>query len=148
MKLEQILHTIQRGGDLLDRVRNTLDSHLHVESTGTKKQITWQLDPDREVAHAHFRDQDQEMAFRVTSGEHSVLEIWEEEGKRGLTLRSPKSISWEMNTDRSDQIANVKAAGIACAAGATLGFLVWAVLVVSGKLMESSSEVSNAIEEH
>ena len=140
MKLQQILDVIQRTGDTLDRIRSTIDSRLYLESTESKRRVSWDMEPRKQIAHLRFRSEDQEAAVRVVSGDRSAVEFWEQEGKRGVTLRAPESISWEMDAERLEHLNNAKAAGIACAAGATLGFLAWLALVAAGKLMEPSQE--------
>jgi len=69
---------------------------------------------------------------------NSMFELWEKDGKRGVTLRRPKDVSLEVDWEKLNEIGTAKAAGIACATGAALGLLGWLGLTLAGKFLKNN----------
>ena len=139
MKLERLLDTLERGGQALDKLRDTIQSHLELESKDGRMRLAWKFDPGKEIAHFRLVEGDQAAALRVETGEESSVDIWSREGSCGLNVRMPKSLSWEFHQPRAEKLLTPKAAGLACAVGATAGFAAWLALVVTHKLTGNQS---------
>jgi hypothetical protein len=62
-----------------------------------------------------------------------TVEYWQQGDKRGFALRNPRSISCEFDKETFKKIETGKAAGIAIAAGAAVGFVGWCAVVLLGR---------------
>ena len=78
--------------------------------------------------------------FQIEPDVNSTFEIWQKNGKRGVTLRKPGSVILEVDWEALHQFGTAKAAGLACAAGAAFGLLGWLGLTLAGKLLSKREE--------
>ena len=148
MRIEQLLEALRRSGESVDKFRNMVEYRLDLESVGNRKRVSWKLDPNNRLAWLRLVDGSQVHHLRLGSDEESAVEFWEEEGRCGIILQKPKSISWEFTASQLQKLATAKAAGLACAVGATAGFATWLALNVAHRLMESSQTETETFEEH
>ena len=87
--------------------------------------------------------------FQIEPDANSTVEIWQKNGKRGVTLRKPGNVTWEVDWEALHKFGTAKAAGLACAAGAAFGLIGWLGLTLTGKLLlkkEEADDASRALE--
>lgn len=88
--------------------------------------------------------------FQIEPDANSTFEVWQKNGKRGVTLRKPESVTWEVDWESLHKFGTAKAAGLACAAGAAFGLLGWLGLTLAGRLLlkkEETDDSQKALEE-
>ncbi|MBC8231451.1 hypothetical protein H8E77_18015 [bacterium] len=78
--------------------------------------------------------------FQIEPDANSTFEVWQKNGKRGVTLRKPESVTWEVDWESLHKFGTAKAAGLACAAGAAFGLLGWLGLTLAGRLLLKTEE--------
>ena len=81
--------------------------------------------------------------FQIEPDANSTFEVWQKNGKRGVTLRKPESVTWEVDWESLHKFGTAKAAGLACAAGAAFGLLGWLGLTLSGRLLLKKEETND-----
>ena len=80
--------------------------------------------------------------FQIEPDANSTVEIWQKNGKRGITLRKPGNVTWEVDWEALHKFGTAKAAGLACAAGAAFGLIGWLGLTLAGKLLLKKEEAA------
>ena len=141
--IDAVTKTRNAVGDVTKKFCSTLEVESIKEETG-ESSVRAVSKTDASVASVEFGAGPVKGRFQVEPDANSTFEIWQKDGKRGITLRKPGSVTWEVDWEALHQFGTAKAAGLACAAGAAFGLLGWLGLTLAGKLLSKKEEVDDA----
>ncbi|MFQ6040196.1 MAG: hypothetical protein ACE5PV_05015 [Candidatus Poribacteria bacterium] len=153
MKWEKLIDTITKTKNALDDVAEKFHSPFEVESieddTGGSG-VKAVSKGSEGVGSIGLNAGPVKCRFQIEPDADSTLEIWQKNSKRGITLRKPGNVTWEVDWEELHKFGTAKAAGLACAAGAAFGLLGWLGLTLAGNLLlkkEAADETKKALKE-
>ncbi|HIE27327.1 TPA: hypothetical protein EYP66_08585 [Candidatus Poribacteria bacterium] len=144
MKWEKLIDAITKTKSVIDGVAETFHPPFEVESIAddTGESGVKAVSKGGEgVGSIGLNAGPVKCRFQIEPDANSTLEIWQKNGKRGVTLRKPGNVTWEVDWEELHKFGTAKAAGLACAAGAAFGLLGWLGLTLAGNLLSKKDEV-------
>jgi hypothetical protein len=146
MTWEKFIDTITKTRNAVSDVTEKFCSTLEVEpikdETG-ESGVKAVSKMDESVASVGFGAGPVKCSFQIEPDANSTFEIWQKDGKRGVTLRKLRNVTWEVDWEALHQFGTAKAAGLACVAGAAFGLLGWLGLTLAGKLLSKREETDD-----
>jgi len=138
MKWEKFIEAVAKTKNVVGDVTEKLNSTFEVEPIEDKSGesgVKAVVKGEEGTASVGVGAGPVRFRFQIEPDENSAFEVWQKNGKRGVTLRNPENITCEVNWEELHKFGTAKAAGLACAAGAAFGLLGWLGLTLAGKLI-------------
>ena len=147
MEWKKVIDTIAKAQTAIANVAETIGSQVKVESieyeTGERGvKAVWMGTNEEHYPSVNINVDAGPIKCGIqTEGDtKSTFEVWQKDDKRGVTLHRPKSITWEVDWEALNEFGVAKGAGLACAAGAAVGFMGWLGLTLAGKFLSKQGE--------